>query len=88
MALVLNEEQVMLREAASDFLSSRAPVSHLRQLRDSHEAAGFSADLWAEMVEMGWAAILIREGGVGQGGIAGCYAYIGFVIILLWREML
>ena len=35
MALVLNEEQRMLRESARDFLKSRAPVSHLSGLRDS-----------------------------------------------------
>ena len=35
MALVLNEEQVMLRDAARDFLSAQAPVEHLRKLRDA-----------------------------------------------------
>lgn len=61
MALVLNEEQTMLRDAAKDFLTNRAPVSHLRQLRDSGETTGFSPELWAEMAEMGWAAIIIPE---------------------------
>jgi hypothetical protein len=42
MALVLNEEQLMLRDAARSFLSERAPVSHLRELRDSGDEAGFS----------------------------------------------
>ena len=69
MALVLNEEQLMLKDAARDFLSERAPVSHLRQIRDSGNEDGFSRDLWAEMVEMGWAAILVPEehGGLGYG---------------------
>ena len=69
MALVLNEEQTMLREAAKNFLNGRAPVSHLRQLRDDDVTEGFSRELWAEMAEMGWAAIIIPEtyGGLDYG---------------------
>ena len=61
MALVLNEEQVMLKDAARDFLRGRAPVSHLREIRDSNNQDGFSRELWAEMVEMGWSSILVPE---------------------------
>lgn len=69
MALVLNEEQQMLRDSARNFLQSRAPVSHLRALRDGDNREGFSRDLWAEMAEMGWPAILVPEqyGGLGYG---------------------
>ena len=69
MALVLNEEQRMLRDAARDFLTQRAPVSHLRQIRDSGNELGFSRELWDEIVEMGWTAILVPEehGGLGYG---------------------
>jgi alkylation response protein AidB-like acyl-CoA dehydrogenase len=69
MALVLNEEQVMLKDAARNFLRERAPVSHLRELRDRGDSDGFSRELWAGMAEMGWAAILIPEehGGLGYG---------------------
>ena len=59
MALVLTEEQVMLKDAARDFLRERAPVSHLRELRDNDHQDGFSRELWAEMAEMGWAGIAI-----------------------------
>jgi alkylation response protein AidB-like acyl-CoA dehydrogenase len=77
MALVLNEEQQMLRDAARDFLTQRAPISHLRQLRDGGNEIGFSRELWAEMVEMGWSAILIPEehGGLGYG-----YTGLGLVL--------
>ena len=40
MALVLNEEQRALQDAARDFLSSEAPVAALRKLRDSGDATG------------------------------------------------
>jgi len=77
MALVLNEEQGMLRDAARDFLNARAPISHLRQLRDEGVTEGFSRELWAEMVEMGWAAIIIPE---SYGGLE--YGYTGLGLVL------
>ncbi len=77
MALVLTEEQTMLRDAAKDFLGSRAPVLHLRQLRDDEETQGFSRELWTEMAEMGWAAIIIPE---TYGGLD--YGYTGLGLVL------
>src|SRR6185369_14397423 len=61
MALVLNEEQSMLRDSARGLISDKAPVSHLRQLRDSKDATGFSRDLWKEFAEMGFAGLLVPE---------------------------
>lgn len=77
MALVLNEEQTMLRDAARDFLSNRAPVSHLRELRDNGEPQGFSRELWIEMADMGWSAIIIPE---AYGGLD--YGYTGLGLVL------
>ncbi len=69
MALVLNEEQSMLRDNAHAFLTKNAPIAHLRQLRDSRDPTGFSRELWKEFVQMGWAGILIPQdfGGLGLG---------------------
>jgi alkylation response protein AidB-like acyl-CoA dehydrogenase len=69
MALVLTEEQSMLRDSARALISDRAPLSHLRQLRDSRDATGFSRELWQEFVQMGFAGLLIPEdfGGSGLG---------------------
>jgi len=77
MALVLNQEQTMLRDAARDFLGSRAPVSHLRQLRDGENTQGFAPELWTEMAEMGWAAIIIPE---AYGGLDYDYTGLGLVL--------
>jgi alkylation response protein AidB-like acyl-CoA dehydrogenase len=77
MALVLNEEQTMLRDAARDFLGARAPVSHLRELRDHNDPDGFSRELWAEMAELGWSAILVPE---DHGGLG--YGYTGLGLVL------
>jgi alkylation response protein AidB-like acyl-CoA dehydrogenase len=69
MALVLSEEQSMLRDSARGLISDKAPVSHLRQLRDSKDADGFSRDLWKAFVEMGFSGLLVPEnfGGSGLG---------------------
>ena len=69
MALVLNEEQGMLRDAAREFSRKRSPVSALRKLRDEDSADGFDSAVWQQMVELGWAGILIPEqyGGVEFG---------------------
>ena len=69
MALVLSEEQSMLRDSARGLISDKAPVSHLRQLRDNKDATGFSRDLWKTFAEMGFSGLLVPEnfGGSGLG---------------------
>jgi alkylation response protein AidB-like acyl-CoA dehydrogenase len=69
MALVLNEEQSMLRDSARGLISDKAPVAHLRQLRDGKDATGFSRDLWRAFAEMGFSGLLVPEefGGSGLG---------------------
>jgi alkylation response protein AidB-like acyl-CoA dehydrogenase len=69
MALVLTEEQSMLRDSARGLISDKAPVSHLRQLRDAKDATGFSRDLWKAFAEMGFSGLLVPEnfGGSGLG---------------------
>ncbi len=69
MALVLNEEQSMLRDSARGLISDKAPVSHLRQLRDANDTTGFSRELWKAFAEMGFSGLLVPEqfGGSGLG---------------------
>jgi len=68
-ALILTEEQTMLLESARDFLSTEAPVSQLRKLRDTADATGFSPALWKQFAEMGFSGVLVPEalGGMGLG---------------------
>jgi len=69
MALVLSEEQSMLRDSARSLIGDKAPVSHLRHLRDSKDASGFSRELWKTFAEMGFSGLLVPEefGGSGLG---------------------
>lgn len=71
MALVLNEEQQLLRDTAIQFFQERAPVAQLRKLRDSKDETGFDRPLWGEMANLGFAGILISEkyGGTDFGPI-------------------
>jgi alkylation response protein AidB-like acyl-CoA dehydrogenase len=84
MALVLNEEQLMLKDAAAGFLAEKAPVSALRALRDSEDATGYSTELWREMAEMGWAGIAIPE---AYGGLDYGYAGLGIVLEQMGRNL-
>ena len=61
MALVLNEEQRLLKDSASGFLAESAPVGALRALRDSNDPLGYSAPLWQQMVELGWSGVVLPE---------------------------
>lgn len=69
MALVLNEEQGMLRDSVNAFLTERAPVTRLRELRDSRDAVGFDRRLWQQFAQQGYSGVLVPEacGGLGLG---------------------
>lgn len=72
MALVLNEDEVMMRDMAQGFFAEKAPVKALRVLRDTQDETGFDRTLWADMAEMGFAGIVVPEehGGVNMGYLA------------------
>ena len=61
MALVLNEEQRLLKDTAKDFLSANMPVEALRKLRDSDDETGYSREHLQQMCELGWASIVLPE---------------------------
>ena len=72
MALVINDEQRMVKDSADGFFASEGPVAQLRALRDAKDADGFDRGLWAKMAEMGFAGVAIPEqfGGAGLGMVA------------------
>lgn len=71
MALVLTEEQQLLRDTATQFFQERVPVANLRKLRDTHDATGFDRAVWKEMSDLGFAGILTSEkyGGTDFGPV-------------------
>jgi len=84
MALVLNDEQTMLRDNARGFLAKNAPIAHLRALRDKRDADGFSRALWKDFVELGWAGILVPQ---DYGGLELGYVEAGVVMEELGRTL-
>ena len=76
MAMILNEEQTMLKDSAKDFCTNNTPIGQLRKLRDESSADGFDRDSWKGMVDLGWAAIPWSE---EHGGLAFGYKGLGVV---------
>jgi acyl-CoA dehydrogenase len=67
--LVLSEEQELLARTAREFVNGRSSLKRIRRLRDTHDADGFSRELWKEMAGLGWLGIVVPEeyGGAGLG---------------------
>jgi acyl-CoA dehydrogenase len=88
-ALVLTEEQELLRRSAREFAAARFEIAQLRAYRDGEasveEPLGYSRAHWREMAELGWTGILFPEeyGGLGLG-----HAELGVVLEELGRRLL
>ncbi len=61
MELTLSEDQDELRSVARAFLEARCPAAEVRRLEA--DPAGWSAELWASMAEMGWVGLALPGGG-------------------------
>ncbi len=82
MALVLTEDQQMLKEAAKGFIADAAPADEFRKLRDAGE--GHNAELWQQMAELGWSAVAVPEAYDGlEFGITG----LGLIAIEAGRHL-
>lgn len=77
MALVLTEEQELLKDSAVEFLNDKSPVTHMREMRDTKDEVGFSRALWKEMAELGWTGIIFPE---EYGGAEMGYAELGILL--------
>ena len=84
MSLILTEEQELLKDSARSFVADNWGVGELRKLRDVRDGPGYDADLWQQMVALGWTAIPFPEscGGLGLG-----YAELGVVLEELGRGL-
>ena len=59
MAFAFTDEQAMILESAKGFCGDRSNISTVRSLLGSDN--GYSQDIWAEMVGLGWTGIAIPE---------------------------
>ena len=60
MALIITEEQKLLKDSAAELLKVKSPIYKLRELRDQGYIP-YDKSLWNEMVKMGWTALIIPE---------------------------
>jgi alkylation response protein AidB-like acyl-CoA dehydrogenase len=77
MSLALNEDQELLQDSAKNFVAQNAPLTVLRQLRDTSDDRGFDEKIWAHMIELGWAGIAIEE---SFGGFN--FGHVGLGVVL------
>jgi alkylation response protein AidB-like acyl-CoA dehydrogenase len=82
--LVLTDDQEDIRRTARAFVQERAPVTHMRALRDSKDALGFSRELWRELAALGLVGMAIPEA-YGGGGLG--FAELGLVLEELGRNL-
>ena len=83
MALIINEEQQMLKESTKEFLDSKSPLSSMRELRDN-DFQTYDKELWMEMVEMGWTSLTIPE---KYNGLNFGYVGLGQVLEEMGRKL-
>lgn len=76
MGMLFDSEQEMLAETARGFFEEHAPVAALRKLRDSQDPLGYQPEVWQQMVELGWTAIVFPE---AYGGLEFGYKGLGAV---------
>lgn len=69
------EEQIMLRDAARDFLKTHCAKDAIRMMEESED--GYSPELWSKMAELGWMGLIIPEkhGGAGM-------SYLDLMVLL------
>jgi acyl-CoA dehydrogenase len=83
MALIINEEQQMLKTSTKEFLDLKSSLSSLRDLRDNSYKT-YDKELWMEMVEMGWTALTIPE---KYNGLNFGYVGLGQVLEEMGRKL-
>ena len=76
MALILTEEQKMLKDSAREFLQINSPIESFRALRDN-DYKSYDSNVWKGFVEMGWTALIIPE---KYGGLNFGYTGLGQII--------
>jgi alkylation response protein AidB-like acyl-CoA dehydrogenase len=80
----LNEDEVSLRDTVRAWISTKSPVSLLREVRDQGYPGGYAPEVFRQAVDLGWTAAVIPEefGGLGLG-----MQSVGLVMEELGRQL-
>ena len=80
----LNDEQVMLRDMAREWVDNESPIAAFRKLRDAATPFAFDTQSAATQAEMGWFGVTIPE---AFGGSAFGFLSLGLVLEQLGRNL-
>ncbi|PCJ19625.1 MAG: acyl-CoA dehydrogenase [Gammaproteobacteria bacterium] len=83
MAMILNDEQILLQQSAQDLSEKVATVEQFRTLRDAKQRYHDPA-LWQQIAALGWTGIIIPE---DWGGSEFGYLGLGLVLQQLGRHL-
>ena len=75
MNVLPSEEELMVKNAAREFLDAECPPSLARAIEQ--DARGYSVELWEKMAALGWFGISLPEA-YGGGGLP--VAYLGLIL--------
>lgn len=78
-----SEEQIELLDVATAFCREKSPIAKVRALMDSE--AGFDADVWREIADLGWLAVAVPE---AQGGVGLSLAEVVPIVEQMGRTLL
>ena len=80
----LTDEQTILKDQASAWVTEQAPIEKFREMRDANGGIGYSTETWQQIVDMGWTGILVptEYGGADLG-----YLTFGIVLEELGRQL-
>ena len=84
MSMVYSEDDRMLADTAEEFLAAKSPVSAQRALRDNEAPLNFDAEIWQQMMELGWGAITFPE---ELGGLDFGYKGLGAVFEAMGKHL-
>lgn len=74
----LDEETILLRNSAEQYLRDNCPTSFVKEV--AKEEVGFSRTMWREMVNLGWLGLIYDE---RYGGVGGKF----FDLFILFEEI-
>ena len=82
MDVLLNEEEEMVKNAATEFLEGECPPSLAREMEV--DDLGYPPDLWRQMAQLGWLGMSLPESLGGQGLPV---TYLGIIIEEMGRAI-
>ena len=66
MDFTFSADQEALRSAVRAFMTTEAPKEYVRRMAE-HDDAGFTPEIWGQIVDLGWTGLLVPEANGGLG---------------------